>query len=780
MTKFLKVKGKRKFIMRRFNLQNHIFSLSLFLSLVIHAGIILIIPSVRTVSVPSEEYTEIQLIESDEVREPPSSAFQENLLTEVQSRVNPIVGEIPAKLDVMEPAQPDLLSNPDLLAKAEETRRSEIDLATPEDSLKEQQTLLSSKSLLNPTSLDIANPEGLPEKTTEDPISRLEEPVNKEIPQSKDPISSLPEQELTTSLKQPDPVAQDPAPTFQIPEELLTLPENIPLLEEDPSKTQMAELPEPNLEPVQPEQISEPPDEISPDQNLDKETPEIGKDSISVIPEQKLKPSSPQQDFVPEDPAPTFQMPEVPITLPENTPLRQEGSSKTQIADLTKPNFEPVQPRQVEEQPEDKILFGPDTKEAPGFKEKVIVKLENSRREALKAQKSGELKEFMPLSHLPSERLPQIVKKEPSLLPEASKQARIEQKPVELETKVDIQVHPDNLDLKPVEGAKETPISRDKVLTLTEQVAPKAPFPTREATQPDAFSPVLQRSDEILDFTKDREVPILSQEDSKKQRLAENFEALSPIKPELNPVDKLSSPDPDLNQALANSKEIPKIQDSITAIPSTILSRKDLLTPQKIPDIPATPDKLSPEEVRISNPEPRTMRIESGSLQPGTEPFRRTSSLDLGDLSSNVVNKSSFGILVPREEAIRTGNVPEKKETISPSQLSENLAYEKELAVLPPKKPSIPYQIQGPAGTREIVYQPHPSKVDVKVEGEVVLKFWILPDGTVGTVVPQRISDAYLIQSAISYIQKWQFAPLPGNTLQEQQWGIITIKYELK
>jgi TonB family protein len=119
----------------------------------------------------------------------------------------------------------------------------------------------------------------------------------------------------------------------------------------------------------------------------------------------------------------------------------------------------------------------------------------------------------------------------------------------------------------------------------------------------------------------------------------------------------------------------------------------------------------------------------------------------------------------------------EKKEPDSLPQLTEDLQH---LEVPLPKGFPIKSQIQGSARSREIIYQPPPPKVNINVEGEVVLEFWILPDGSVGRVIPRQKVDTQLEQAAISYIQKWRFAPLPENVAQLEQLGIISIKYKLQ
>ncbi|PIE35512.1 hypothetical protein CSA56_03975 [candidate division KSB3 bacterium] len=63
------------------------------------------------------------------------------------------------------------------------------------------------------------------------------------------------------------------------------------------------------------------------------------------------------------------------------------------------------------------------------------------------------------------------------------------------------------------------------------------------------------------------------------------------------------------------------------------------------------------------------------------------------------------------------------------------------------------------------------------MEVELRLKFWVLPDGTVGEVVPLQRGDVRLERAAIQYLKSWRFTPAPDS---RTAWGIMPIKYTLK
>jgi Gram-negative bacterial TonB protein C-terminal len=88
--------------------------------------------------------------------------------------------------------------------------------------------------------------------------------------------------------------------------------------------------------------------------------------------------------------------------------------------------------------------------------------------------------------------------------------------------------------------------------------------------------------------------------------------------------------------------------------------------------------------------------------------------------------------------------------------------------------------IKGPASERQVIFQPPPPSVTVESESEIELRFWILPNGAVGRVVPVKKSDPRLEALVINYLRHWRFTPLPLDTLQDEQWGIIPFKFRIR
>jgi TonB family protein len=94
--------------------------------------------------------------------------------------------------------------------------------------------------------------------------------------------------------------------------------------------------------------------------------------------------------------------------------------------------------------------------------------------------------------------------------------------------------------------------------------------------------------------------------------------------------------------------------------------------------------------------------------------------------------------------------------------------------------PQVTSFIKGPASERQVIFQPPPPSVTVESESEIELRFWILPNGAVGRVVPVKKSDPRLEALVINYLRHWRFTPLPPDTLQDEQWGIIPFKFRIR
>lgn len=103
---------------------------------------------------------------------------------------------------------------------------------------------------------------------------------------------------------------------------------------------------------------------------------------------------------------------------------------------------------------------------------------------------------------------------------------------------------------------------------------------------------------------------------------------------------------------------------------------------------------------------------------------------------------------------------------------------EKEI-VEKPLEENLQLGMKGPLVSRKILERPSPPTVRIRVEAEIEVTVWVLPNGTVDRATPSVKGDAELEQIAIQYLKQWRFSPLPKDQAQVEQWGTIPIRFKL-
>lgn len=130
-----------------------------------------------------------------------------------------------------------------------------------------------------------------------------------------------------------------------------------------------------------------------------------------------------------------------------------------------------------------------------------------------------------------------------------------------------------------------------------------------------------------------------------------------------------------------------------------------------------------------------------------------------------------------------SGNLRGRRD-IPLSPQAERKLLEKEIARLasPPKvKVERKVPIRGPAAARHILFRPPDLKVAGLIRSEdIELQFWVLPDGTVGRVVPVRKGSARLEGMAANHFKRWRFSPLPPGGQAREEWGIVLYRFRVR
>jgi outer membrane biosynthesis protein TonB len=87
----------------------------------------------------------------------------------------------------------------------------------------------------------------------------------------------------------------------------------------------------------------------------------------------------------------------------------------------------------------------------------------------------------------------------------------------------------------------------------------------------------------------------------------------------------------------------------------------------------------------------------------------------------------------------------------------------------------------GGKGTRKIYSFILPQYPEgVKKEVNIKLQFTILPDGTVGTIIPKMKADTRLENAAINSLRQWRFEALSSSQRQVEQTAVIVFPYRLQ
>jgi membrane protein involved in colicin uptake len=88
---------------------------------------------------------------------------------------------------------------------------------------------------------------------------------------------------------------------------------------------------------------------------------------------------------------------------------------------------------------------------------------------------------------------------------------------------------------------------------------------------------------------------------------------------------------------------------------------------------------------------------------------------------------------------------------------------------------------EGGLGTRRLYSYSEPSYPEgVHKQIDIRLKFAILPDGTVGTILPLTKADTKLENAAINSLRQFRFEPLSPNQKQAEQTAVIVFHYRLQ
>lgn len=140
-----------------------------------------------------------------------------------------------------------------------------------------------------------------------------------------------------------------------------------------------------------------------------------------------------------------------------------------------------------------------------------------------------------------------------------------------------------------------------------------------------------------------------------------------------------------------------------------------------------------------------------------------------------------FNVPRPQTKDVKGGDVPLPEDVVAKDFIASLKATVQEKEGVQQKNAEdTALDIRGPAASRKLNYIPPPLQSTSLVDGDILLKFWVFPDGTVEKVVPLITEDTSLYTVAINHIKKYRFEPLPKNSPQVKTWGVIPVKSVLR
>lgn len=190
------------------------------------------------------------------------------------------------------------------------------------------------------------------------------------------------------------------------------------------------------------------------------------------------------------------------------------------------------------------------------------------------------------------------------------------------------------------------------------------------------------------------------------------------------------------------------------------------------------------EDWRTLAPEyPRPKKLETGSVDEKTKALKNSSEFKEMDQELKEYLRKKEDLFYPEAP------VPSLKDAIDLIPLKDKgtekviqrlLSGKEGMAQEKPLEENLGLGIKGSLVSRKILERPTLPQVRLKVEVEIELTLWVLPNGTVDRVVPSVKGDTELERIAIPYLKQWRFAPLAKDQPQAVQWGTIPIKFKLQ
>lgn len=201
-------------------------------------------------------------------------------------------------------------------------------------------------------------------------------------------------------------------------------------------------------------------------------------------------------------------------------------------------------------------------------------------------------------------------------------------------------------------------------------------------------------------------------------------------------------------------------------------------TPQPAEEPPAPPPSTQPKQDAtapvvnlpkrrmIEDEEPDLRKRDAGKLSPAQDEKAtpRDDVYDADSMQKEVAERASSG-----------------KDFSQPSQSSDTGTSTSPASDVGATSKNQPYTLEGDASKRTIVNQVLPEyPPGLQREAVVKIRFWVLPDGRVGAMIPVQKGDPTLEEITMKAMRQWRFNSVPSGEAQENVQGVITFVYKLR
>jgi len=178
---------------------------------------------------------------------------------------------------------------------------------------------------------------------------------------------------------------------------------------------------------------------------------------------------------------------------------------------------------------------------------------------------------------------------------------------------------------------------------------------------------------------------------------------------------------------------------------------------------PANGNQKSTEEILLEKPVELSKGLARGSGVPGLAGYPGVGVYQEPEPQIKIEHKS---LDKPRKQI-----VPEKTK----------IEVEEAISAEPVRGTNI--SIAGPISQRQILSKVLPQypewALSRGISGVVMIRVWVMPDGTVKETMTIEQSSGYpeLDLLVVNALRRWKFAPLDKSVVQEVQWGVITFRF---